>query len=153
MGDALRILGDADGSSAYYQTALTQAESAADEMDSTQLATRAWCLYKLGRFDEAMRVYGRAMTVDEDEVSTQFDMALALLHNGRRGLAVQEYQRGVKMARQKHPWEQRGSYLVALRDLREVLDEAPSVAETAESGECRQVLEEAMSAIKERPID
>lgn len=77
-----------------------------------------WCHYLLGRYDEAVRCLRAALAADEDDFTTSFDLALALLASGRTATAEVEYRRATERAKSRHrPPRQRGLFYIAIIDL------------------------------------
>jgi tetratricopeptide (TPR) repeat protein len=76
-----------------------------------------WCNYRLGRYDEAIRLLENAMDRFPDKQTAQFDLALVFLASGRVGLATDAYLRAHELTEKCEKPRQRGLYYIALFDL------------------------------------
>lgn len=76
-----------------------------------------WCNYRLGQYDEAIRLLESALARSSDNVTVQFDLALAFLASGRTRLALDAYTQGHKITQNCETSRQRGLYYIALFDL------------------------------------
>jgi tetratricopeptide (TPR) repeat protein len=85
--------------------------------DALILAALGWCHYRLGRYDEAVRLLHVSLSVNEDDPAAAFDLGLVLLASSRPSLAVSEYERGFDLTSKRHILRQRGLYYIALFDL------------------------------------
>lgn len=81
------------------------------------LGLLGWCNYRLGRYDEAIRLYKSLLARSFEEQAAQFDLALVLLASGRVNLAAEAYQHGHEMTEACEPARRRGIYYIALFDL------------------------------------
>jgi tetratricopeptide (TPR) repeat protein len=81
------------------------------------LGLLGWCNYRLGRYDEAIRLYKSLLARSFDERSAQFDLGLVFLASGRFNLAAEAYQHGHEMTETCEPARRRGIYYIALFDL------------------------------------
>ncbi len=109
-----------------------------------------WCHYRLGEYDEAMRLFIDAVSLNVDVISTQFYLALTLMCSGWRWrpLAVREYRRGLDLADRKHILKRRGLLYAALRDLKDAVKALPELQRVNEFQEGRKLLEEALEKAK-----
>ena len=128
FAQALRGLGDGDGA------------------DADDLAMAGWCLYGLGRFDEAVKVYRKSLRIAPGSVETMFDLGLAVLCQGQGDAAHEEYGRAVGQAERKPRLRRRGLFRVALIDLEDArrvrgLDGDAVVA-------CHQLLKDALRQLE-----
>ena len=91
------------------------------------LANVAWCYYRLGQYDEALRKLMQALGLSPNDNSTQFDVALVLLCMRRGELALREYERAIEFACGHEVSRRFGIYQVALKDVAGAprLDEGP----------------------------
>jgi len=76
-----------------------------------------WCNYRLGRYDEAIRLFEATLDRPSENPSLQFDLALVFLASGRVRLASDAYELGHKMTARCAKLRQRGLYYIALFDL------------------------------------
>jgi tetratricopeptide (TPR) repeat protein len=81
------------------------------------LGLLGWCNYRLGLYDEAIRLFEAVLNRYGDEQPIQFDLALAYLASGRFRLATEAYRRGYEMTAACEHARQRGVYYIALFDL------------------------------------
>lgn len=88
-----------------------------DGTNADDLAMAGWCLYGLGRFDEAVTAYRKSLRIAPGSVETLFDLAVAVLCQGQGDAALEEYGRAVGRAKRKPRLRRRGLFRVALIDL------------------------------------
>ena len=86
-------------------------------------ALLGWCYYSLKEYDEAVRLYLEALDLTNDLIATNFDLALALLCNKRVNLALKEYKKALDMIKNQQPMRRQSLLNVALRDLKDALEE------------------------------
>jgi tetratricopeptide (TPR) repeat protein len=115
LANTLRRLGLEDEARTEFERIIREQKYKPGD-DAKILAALGWCHYRLGRYDEAVRLLHASLSVDEDP-NAQFDLGLVLLASSRSSLAVSEYERAVGLASKKHVLLQRGLYYVALFDL------------------------------------
>jgi tetratricopeptide (TPR) repeat protein len=142
LANALRLLGDTEAAQAKYHWVIEQAEKRT-EVDADTMSLTGWCHYQLGHYDEAARLFIEALSLNADMVSTQFDLALALMCSERHSLALQEYQRGLELVKGKQVQRRRGLLYVALDDLREAVKAQSALAEVKEVQEGLELLKRA----------
>lgn len=98
------------------------------------LHTVGWCLYRLGRHQEAAAVYAKALLSSIDRTELLFDMGLNAWATGDRGNGRERYDEAIAQVRRQDSAGMRGAVLVAIRDLRLALDHAQlSLADEAEA--------------------
>jgi tetratricopeptide (TPR) repeat protein len=85
--------------------------------DVNNIGLLGWCNYRLGRYDEAIRLLETVLSRSSDKPALQFDLALIFLVSGRTRLAIDAYQSGAQMTSRCAKLRQRGIYYVALFDL------------------------------------
>jgi tetratricopeptide (TPR) repeat protein len=88
-------------------------------VDPDILSQIAWCNYRLKAYDEAIRLYREALTLDAGSVSIQFTLALSFICSGRSELGLQEYRKGIGMSQSKLLLARRGLLHEALHCLEE----------------------------------
>jgi tetratricopeptide (TPR) repeat protein len=115
LANTLCQLGHEDEARTHFEE-ITDQQKYKTGNDALILAALGWCHYRLGRYDEAVRLLRASLSVDEDPAA-QFDLGLVLLASSRSSLALSEYQRAADLAKRKHVLRQRGLYYVALFDL------------------------------------
>jgi len=117
IGNALYLLGRYDEAAAQYRLTLEQAQ-AIKEADADLCSLKGWCHLRLQQFDEAVRLFLDALSLNPDAISDQFNLALTLLCGARTSLALHEYEKGLEQTKAKLPIRQRGLLQVAYNDLR-----------------------------------
>lgn len=142
LAEVLGRQGEGQASIRIHQEVVEQAATrAVSEHDLLELL--GWCQYRLGRLDEAVDTFRRALALDEAWVSVRFDLGLALLVRGDPGGATREYQAGLDHLAQRDEGWRLGPVLVALDDLDEALKRVQSVHASFAAGEIRRQLERA----------
>jgi tetratricopeptide (TPR) repeat protein len=107
-----------------------------------------WCHYRLGEYEEAARTFVEALALDANSVYTHFDLALALMCDGRYSRALRKYGLTIELAKSKHILRRRGLLWVARRELKEAIDEQPRLAEVVEAQEGLEWLDNAWSDVE-----
>lgn len=105
----------------YQMDPVTVTERLAGDADTVALL--GWCNYRLGRYDEAIRLLQTALDRSSDNQSVQFDLGLVFLASGRTGLARDAYLRGHTMTEKCEKPRQRGLYYIAMFDLADLLNQ------------------------------
>jgi tetratricopeptide (TPR) repeat protein len=142
LGDALQLCGDPRAAD-EYRWVIAQAQEHTGEVNADLFATLGWCRYQLGHYDEAIRLYREALALYQDKISTQFDLALALLCSGRYGLAQGEYAKGFELIQSRDVLRQRGLLFIARDDLEEALRAWPALETAVEVQALRAQLRDA----------
>ena len=116
LATVLGRLGDTARSEALHRELVERTRpQAADAPELLELL--GWCLYRLGRLDEAAEVFGRALAVDGDWVSVRFDLGLVWLQRGEAEAAAAEFRHALQ-ALDGRPAQARAAALrLALEDL------------------------------------
>lgn len=120
------LLGDEDGARQIYEQVLEEAQGSGD-FDAPTLALMGWCKYRLKQYDAAVRLFIDNQSLIADMAAVQFDLALALLCNRQYSPGLGQYERGVKVARERPDRRYRGLLLVARCDLLEAVIADPSM--------------------------
>ena len=81
-----------------------------------------WDYYKLGDWAKSVDASRKAMKLDPTLYAARFNLALALLHDGQREEAVEEYRRGAAQVTLSSDLTE-----YAMKDLREALKERPDL--------------------------
>jgi tetratricopeptide (TPR) repeat protein len=89
--------------------------------NSTLLGLLGWCNYRLGRYEEATRLYQSLLSQSQDSVTEFFDLGLTLLAARRIEPARQAYRHGFNTSSESDTGRMRGQYYVALFDLADAL--------------------------------
>lgn len=109
-------------STAEYEQIIEKIRARKSDPDPALLALSAWCYFSLGRYDQAIDLYVKAISTgvngSADTVSAQLDLALAVLVSGRHAFGVQEYGRGCHLSADLDPGRRHGVLAVAVYDLR-----------------------------------
>lgn len=116
LANIYRYAGETEEAKRVYRSTL----AGLLETPNSQESTMGWCHFCLGEFDKAVEVYRAVLAHDESHVSDQFDLALALLCDGRESEADAAYREGLARVAGKHALEQRGPLVIATFDLRQV---------------------------------
>jgi Flp pilus assembly protein TadD len=126
LANVVGRLGDEDAAALLYQEVITQATAGAAE-DPTLLELLGWSQYQLGRHEEAVHTFLRALQVDDAWVSVRFDLGLALLALGRARDAVVAYGTALRFLAEKPANERPGTLAVTLEDLDQALERRPAL--------------------------
>jgi len=94
-------------------------EEAKKKVDADFLALRGWSHYRLQQWEEAMRLFGKALYLRPDLIHVQFDLALAATCSGRYAFGLRNYRQGIELASGKNALTRRGLLYVARRELEE----------------------------------
>lgn len=114
VADCLVLLGDREEAVPLLNELLARPETSLPTRDDQAL--RGWCLYRLGRFQDAAERFVAALAIDSLSFSSQFDLGLCTLCAGHGRRALAEYQRGIE-ASHVQPQRAAGWFRVALKDL------------------------------------
>jgi tetratricopeptide (TPR) repeat protein len=85
--------------------------------DTSTVRLLGWCNYRLGYYDEAVRLIESVAERAADQQSAHFDLGLVYLASGRLPLAKEAYSRGYELTRKCQILQQRGVLYIALFDL------------------------------------
>ncbi len=144
IGDIRYLLGDKEASDQIYKNVLDQALQSGD-LDASTLSLMGWCKFRLGQYDEAVRLFIENQSIIVNILSSQFDLALALLSNEQYSLGLEEYKRGVSMAAGRPRLRCRGLLSVACGDLWQAIMIKPDLWSVTEVREAVQMLNESVS--------
>jgi tetratricopeptide (TPR) repeat protein len=147
FANALRLRGKAEAAAVEYRWVVDEAKRRGT-MDASIMSLIGWCHYCLGNYDEAIRLFIEAISLDSDIISAQFDVALSLMCSGRYELGLREYQRGLDLTDRKHVLRRRGLLYVALDDLREAITAQPDLKKVKEVREALKLLRMAFDKVK-----
>ena len=95
----------------------SQPTSSQPSGDASTVGLLGWCNYRLGFYDEAIRLIKTVVDRSADEQSAVFDLGLVYLASGRNKLAEDTYLRGYELTQKCQVLRQRGLFYVALFDL------------------------------------
>lgn len=116
--DTLYALGEGAAAAALYEKVVEMLSP----HDTDQLATRAWCLYRLGRFAESLDFYQRYQAVRPERPGfLLFDLGLLAWAEGDDEAARSSYAQALEDAALEAPERTRGLIEVAVRDLEQDL--------------------------------
>lgn len=114
MADTLFALGRFEASAQVYERAI----SLLSPHDPEQLATRGWCLYRLGRYAEALDFYQRFDAVRTERPGfLSFDLGVLAWAEGDDDSARSCYATALEEAAQEVPERRLGLIEVGMRDL------------------------------------
>ena len=125
------LLGDEDGARKIYEQVLEEAERSGD-FDAPTLSLIGWCRYRLKQYDQAVRLFIDNQSLIADMAAAQFDLALALFSSKQYSPGLGQYERGVKVARERPDRRFRGLLSVARGDLLEAAIADPSMCTSEE---------------------
>jgi tetratricopeptide (TPR) repeat protein len=144
IGDALHLMGKHRDAKKTYSKVIELAEKSGGG-DAGTLSLKGWCHYCLRQYDEAVRLFIEALSLDASLTFVQFDLALALMCSQRYGLSLREYKRGVEAIGKRHILRQRGLLHVAKADLGEATKAQPAFKKVKEVQESLELIEEAFN--------
>ncbi|PKN28087.1 MAG: hypothetical protein CVU64_14790 [Deltaproteobacteria bacterium HGW-Deltaproteobacteria-21] len=149
--DSLYIMGQIEEASKKYSSVIDNARKRPADVDT--LSQIAWCNYRLNAYDEAVRLYRQALSLDVESVSIKFNIALAFLCSGRLELGLQEYRKGIDMSQGKSLLYRRGVLHETLRYLNEARQ---AQAISMQEKECVEVFdllqEESKKTLQDTPL-
>jgi len=148
VANALELLGEAEEAASRYRCVIQQGEKR-DLTGARDKSLIGWCYYKLGQYENAIRVFKETLSLDPSIYSTQFDLALSQMCHGDYSEALQNYQKTLGMISSKHPLKRRGLLYVALDDLRQAIAALPQLATVKEAQEAIKSLEIAWEQVKD----
>jgi tetratricopeptide (TPR) repeat protein len=125
-----------------FRAGVAAASPRLSKLQSYLVACVAWCHYRLDEFEDAVRLTIDAISCDRDDLSSRFDLAIALMSNRQYALALQEYQRSLDDAAKRHPARTRGLLLVAFNDLEDARATKPYLRDIQEVAIARKLLSE-----------
>jgi tetratricopeptide (TPR) repeat protein len=103
------------------------------EDDHELMELLGWCQHRLGRHDEAVETFRRALEAAPEWLSVRFDLALALLCGDRPTEALAEYEAALRLAGSGRLGRVDGLVAVALDDLDGAVAERPDLLRTPET--------------------
>ncbi|WP_432888045.1 tetratricopeptide repeat protein [Kribbella sp. CA-245084] len=113
--DALRRIGDADSSRQSYERSLSLIGLRTGP-DANVSGLQGWCLFQLGRYDEATSAYLRRLAWPARTASTLFELALMAAVTDRRSEAESFLERAVQETAREHPAVRNGIVTVATNE-------------------------------------
>src|SRR6266516_5468905 len=136
LAETLILMGDIEEARSKYLWVIEQATPNL-KLDINTIPLIGWCRYRLGEYEEAVHLYKGMLSFTGTDLSSQFDLGLALTCNKRFGLALHEYKQGLEIVTTRG-LGRRGLLFIAINDLRDAMKEKPELSsETA----VQQVLE------------
>jgi len=116
LGDAWWLLGSDDEAQREYRW-VAELPASATTWDTE--ATRGWCLYRLGRYQEASSVYLRALPGAAEPATLLFDIGLNAVESGNERRGRDAYRNGLAEVARLSPLLAREPLSVAIRDIRD----------------------------------
>ncbi|MER7244399.1 tetratricopeptide repeat protein [Kribbella sp. NPDC000426] len=113
--DALRRMGDSDGSGETYERTLSLLRLRTGA-DANVFGLQGWCLFQLGRYDEATNAYLRRLSWPARTASPLFELALMAAVSDRRSEAESFLERAVQETAREHPAVRNGIVAVAANE-------------------------------------
>ena len=144
LATCLSRLGDDGSGPALYAEAAAQAALAADA-DPEMVELLGWCQYRLGRFDDAVASFERALAVDPRWVSVWFDLGLVALSRVDAA-APAHYRTAVQALVERAPTDRVDALRVALGDLDDARLRDATLAASAVASQIRATLVQALGA-------
>jgi tetratricopeptide (TPR) repeat protein len=100
-----------------------------EDIDTDDLSLLGWCYYRLDKWEMAMRLFDKALSIKFALVPPRFDLALVATCSGRYSLGLENYQHGVRLVNRKEPLARRGMLYVARRQLQDACSRYDKLAE------------------------
>jgi tetratricopeptide (TPR) repeat protein len=147
LANSLRLLGQVDEAMEKYREIIGMIDKST-QVDRSILELLGWCHYCLGDYNEALRRYFDAKSIDNIRPSLQFDIALILMVGARFDRALAEYNNALEMASSKHPMERRGILSIALYDLQSAMIQHHELGMREEALMAHDLLENAFNYVK-----
>jgi len=144
LGEMLYLLDDMEGAKNEYRWIIKQVKERGQEL-KFDFNLLSWCHYRLENYDEAIRLLRESLSLDAEDPSTQFNLALVFMCSERYDLAFKEYERGLEFTNQKPILQQRGLLSVALVDLKEAVKAKPALEKVQKVQEALVLLENALA--------
>ena len=144
LADALYRAGDRPQAIQQYRSVIEQATKGSRAGDADILSLIGWCHYRLGQYDEAVRLFLEAVSLDRGLIDAQFDLALVQMCAGRYDIGLREYDRVLFMARSKPALRRRGLVRVALDDLLGAMRDQPALSGAQQSEAATRMLQGAL---------
>lgn len=139
LANVLGLLDCADAASKLHRELIDQAWPRATA-EPEYLELIGWCQYRLGRLEDAIVSFERALRVDAHWASVRFDLGLVLLLRGDHCTARVHYRAGLACG------ASRGALKVALDDLDDARRFAPDPVRNDSINELRVRLVQALTA-------
>lgn len=105
-----------------YEKGLNLLQTQKDNIDGYTLSRIGWCLFRLRNYEEAERLFIDAFSLHPERIESHFSLGLNLICRNRLDLALDEYRKGIELARKKSDRARRkGLKSMAIRYLDETL--------------------------------
>ena len=146
IADLLRRTGSREEADRLYRAV---ADDVADPPDTRprSLEFRGWSLYRLGRLDEAIAAFRASLTQVPGRISVLFDLALALLVDGRSDEATEAYRSAIEAVRAADVRRRPAPLSVASEDLDDAISSHPDVAALPAAAAIRERLRRELSSL------
>jgi tetratricopeptide (TPR) repeat protein len=153
VANSLYLMNDKEKALAKYGWVVKQArQRAKKENDEAKfLSLVAWCKYRLGKCEEAVKLFSQVISFNPEQIASQFDLALALTCCKRYCEALREYSRGVRTSKEQPRLRCHGLVKIALDDLNIAIRTQPELARIEEVKEALTLLEATYNESSERP--
>jgi tetratricopeptide (TPR) repeat protein len=151
LGDSLYILRRVEEAEAKFRWVIDQATKANDDirLDADIMSLVGWCHYRLGQYEDAVRYFIHALTLNNNMVYAHFDLALALMCDERYSRALREYKLTLQLAQSKHVLRRRALFHVALQDLKLTVERQQKLEKVEEVREVLSLLRNLWSKVKD----
>jgi len=145
VANALYLDGQLEKAKQEYQQVIDTVTSRIPSLDVDTLSLLGWCHYRLGKFDQALRLLMQAQNLNPADIPNQFDVSLVLLGLKRNELAVREYERAVEATHGHEISRRRGIYQIAINDLEVARREGKELADSTGAAMAHVLLEKAQN--------
>jgi tetratricopeptide (TPR) repeat protein len=147
VADLLRRTGSSEEAERLYRAV---AEDDVDPSDARprSLEFRGWSLYRLGRLDEAIAAFRASLARAPGRFSVLFDLALALLVDGRSDEAAEAYGTAIEAVRAADVRRRLAPLSVASEDLDDAISSRPDVAALSATAAIRDRLRRELGALE-----
>jgi tetratricopeptide (TPR) repeat protein len=146
IADLLRRTGNREEAERLYRAV---ADEVVDPQDTRprSLEFRGWSLYRLGHLGEAIAAFRASLTQVPGRFSVLFDLALALLVDGRSAEAIEAYRSAIEAVRAADVRRRLAPLSVASEDLDDAISSHPDVAALAAATAIRERLRRELSSL------
>ena len=146
IADLLRRTGRPEEAERLYRAVADDAMDPAD-VRPRSLEFRGWSLYRLGRLDEAIAAFHASLTQAPGRISVLFDLALALLVDGRSDQATEAYGSAIEAVGSGDVRRRLAPLSVASEDLDDAVSSHPDLAGLPATAAVRERLHRELSSL------
>jgi tetratricopeptide (TPR) repeat protein len=150
IADTYHLRGDVQRAAADYERALEIADRGRT-LNRAMVSVVGWCQFRLGDLDNATRAFLESSSMETLPGSDGFDLALAMLCDGRHKRAEAAYTEAVARVEERHPLRRRGYLAVGLADLRQARADYRDLRDHEAAAKIEGVLLSALNALPPLP--